>query len=122
MAHAQGNKPNDDPNLYGLKFDSEKPKWGLLPKIQLIKVVNIFNEFIPSGKSAIQDIDLMKFDRENLINQIMTDIMYVDIGQKYIKMTGIIHSLIKQEFNYLVSPMVKLIGEILIMMVIWISY
>jgi len=69
MAHLQGNKPTDDSNKYGLKFDSEKSRWSLLPIEQVMNVVRMFN-------SDLLDIDIKKFHREDLINSIFSDISF----------------------------------------------
>ena len=85
MAHNQGNKPTDDPNKFGLKFDSEKPNWDLLPELQVIKIIRVFNEFTPSGKSnnlGFLAIDLKNFDRERLINSIIGEAFSWHMGVK----------------------------------------
>ena len=82
MVYEQGDKPGDDPNKYGLKFDSEKPRWELLPKLELMKIVDIFKYFTPSGKSKDYNFDLTKFNRESLINDIFNKIMIYDCGIK----------------------------------------
>ena len=69
MAHEQGNQPTDDPSKYGLKFDSEKPRWELLPKHELMRVVDLFTKTL---------MDITKFNRESLINSIYTDMMTLE--------------------------------------------
>jgi len=84
MAHRQGDKPTDDPTKFGLKFDSEKPKWELFPEIQLMKIVEVFNMFSPSGNCNDSYIDLKNFDREKLINFIFGDMLEWHSGSTYI--------------------------------------
>ena len=82
MAHEQGNKPGDDPSKYGLKFDSEKPRWELIPKLELMKIVEVFNPLLPNGKACGYDFDITKFNRENLINDIFQLIFSYGMGDK----------------------------------------
>ena len=83
MAHLQGNNPGDDPTKYGLKFDSEKPRWGLLPTTQLEKVVEVFNMLLPSGESKEYGyLNLKDFDKEVLINVITNRIFSWKNGNK----------------------------------------
>ncbi len=71
MAHKQGNKPGDDSSTLGLKFDSEKPRWELLPNEQLIEIVRIFNTL---SKKEV-GFDPLVYDREDLINDMLHRIL-----------------------------------------------
>lgn len=85
MAHEQGNKPTDDPNKYGLKFDSGKPRWELLPVEQLMEIIRVFNILIPLNGMVKNNIkfDLTKFDREDLINNILQEILMYKVGATF---------------------------------------
>lgn len=68
MAHLQGNQLGDDPSVFGLKFDSEKPRWSLLPSKELMSIVKKFNN---------SELDLtVKLNKENMINELFTSILF----------------------------------------------
>jgi len=78
MAHNQGNQPGDDPAIFGLKFDSEKPRWELLPSRQIIDIVKLFRPFI---EVKVDSFNLKKFHRENIINDVIDNIMLFKPGR-----------------------------------------
>lgn len=70
MDKPQGDNPELDPEEYGLKFDSDKPRWELLPHTELLSIVRLFND-----KSL--PIDLTEFNELNLINDITTSALLI---------------------------------------------
>ena len=67
----QGNKPTDDPEKYGLKFDGEKARWDLVPMKQLM-------ELIEHHKSVVLIPD--SFNEIELFNDTMSFMSFYKIG------------------------------------------
>jgi hypothetical protein len=86
----QGNKPGDDPKTHGLKFDSDKIRWGLIPEPQLRQVVSVFGLYNKESEYTFNGINITEeFNSEDLLNDIfqsiliMKNIPFILPGVKY---------------------------------------
>jgi len=70
MAHEQSNRPDADPDKFGLKFDGEKPRWELVPFKQLKDIVFVMGILAQDEKSGNR-LKLQNFDKEYIINAVM---------------------------------------------------
>jgi len=75
MEHKQGNQPGDDPSKFGLKFDSQKPRWELIPMRELLEIVLTPSLFMPNGTHfPIKNLDLKKHNAIDILNEIKSNI------------------------------------------------
>ena len=62
----QGDKPGDDPNKYGLKFDSGKPRWDLIPMDALREIIAV-----PEKVMTYDFFNLCHFSPDEVYNRVM---------------------------------------------------
>lgn len=89
MKHEQSSDPNADASRFGLKFDSEKPRWELVPYRQLLSIIGVANFFRPSGRIQDYPLNVKEFDPKLLMNLIMTEMSQWRLGVKTFKNTAI---------------------------------
>ncbi len=64
---SQGNKPGDDPQKYGLKFDGGKSRWDLVPMKELLSIIEVPGRLLKEG-----DLEcLTVFNKDCIYNKIM---------------------------------------------------
>lgn len=74
MAHnkiiPQGDKPGDDPEKYGLKFDGGKARWDLVPMAELLEIITVPGKYLEHGYEDC----LLEYNEIDLFNETMNHI------------------------------------------------
>jgi len=87
MNNKQSTDKNADFSKQGIKFDSKKARWDLLPMAQISRVVLAANEFLPGG--SLHKLNLLDKKKEAIIyNTIMSLMRNWSTGHRFIPGTN----------------------------------